>query len=155
MKNEQLSELAKITIRQAQESDVSMLLRLSEQLGYQNELDEFANRYHRVTEDPESIIIVAEGADGSITGFLHCGILPELIVPFRVHIFALVVDEGARSRGYGEELVKAAEDWAKERGCDAITVRSRVDREGAHRFYNRLGFGRVKEQTYFRKSLES
>jgi GNAT superfamily N-acetyltransferase len=55
----------------------------------------------------------------------------------------MVVDEPFRGRGIGTELVRAAEQALKERGCYMVEVTSHVRRTEAHRFYERLGYART------------
>jgi len=45
-----------------------------------------------------------------------------------------------RSRGLGEQLLRAAESWARDRGCYRIQLTSNVARHDAHRFYERIGY---------------
>ena len=58
-----------------------------------------------------------------------------------------------RSTGVGALLVHRAEQWARERGFDAILVRSQIMREAAHRFYLREGYERTKTSAVFTKKL--
>ena len=68
-------------------------------------------------------------------------------------IHGLVVDETLRSGGIGNELVDAAEAWARSTGATTIIVRSRVARQRAHRFYERIGYVEVKVSHTFSKPL--
>lgn len=54
-------------------------------------------------------------------------------------IGGLFVSEKYRGQGYGKKLVSMAEDWAKEKGCPAITVFTIKDWP-AFEFYQKLGF---------------
>lgn len=45
-----------------------------------------------------------------------------------------------RARGIGSALVRAAVDEARARGCYRVQLTSNARRDGAHRFYRRLGF---------------
>jgi GNAT superfamily N-acetyltransferase len=54
----------------------------------------------------------------------------------------LVVNEEERSRGYGGALFDWIVAYAKERGCDQLRLVSRMDRDEAHRFYERKGMTR-------------
>ena len=54
-------------------------------------------------------------------------------------IMALVVSPDARGRGVGRTLVRAAEQWAMERGCGQIMVTSAEHRADAHAFYPACG----------------
>jgi GNAT superfamily N-acetyltransferase len=63
------------------------------------------------------------------------------------------VDERNRGAGVGRALVSAAEEWAKESGLATIRVRSRIERDRAHKFYERDGYTRLKTQYVFEKPL--
>jgi ribosomal protein S18 acetylase RimI-like enzyme len=52
----------------------------------------------------------------------------------------LFVTESARGGGYGRELVEAAFDSARSRGCKRIELDVNEQNEGAVRFYESLGF---------------
>lgn len=68
-------------------------------------------------------------------------------------IGGLVVSERARRRGAGTLLMRRAEDFARERGCAAVNLRSNVIRSGAHQFYAAIGYEIIKTQYAFRKVL--
>lgn len=62
-------------------------------------------------------------------------------IDFWVH--DLVTAEGARSRGYGEQMMRFLEDEARGLGCGRMTVHTRANRERAQNFYeNHLGYER-------------
>jgi GNAT superfamily N-acetyltransferase len=64
-----------------------------------------------------------------------------------------VVDARFRSQGLGRRLLAYAEDWARERGCTEIGLRSNVIRDRAHVFYEKLGYQHIKTQKAFRKHI--
>jgi len=80
-------------------------------------------------------------------------VTPLLEVERRAEVNGLVVDENARSRGAGAQLLAAAEDWAKKKRCKGMSVRSNVMRERAHGFYLKQGYEHYKTQKAFRKGL--
>ena len=55
----------------------------------------------------------------------------------------MVVDKERRSEGIGEQLMAAAEHWARARGLTHIELSSNGRRVDAHRFYERQGFSRA------------
>jgi GNAT superfamily N-acetyltransferase len=61
------------------------------------------------------------------------------------HLFVcdLVTDENHRSKGHGERLMQFVSQWARDHGCERLTLESGLWREDAHRFYeDRLGMDR-------------
>jgi GNAT superfamily N-acetyltransferase len=71
----------------------------------------------------------------------------------QAEIGGLVVGESHRGQGVGQLLMQQAEEWARARGCRAVYLRTNVIRTDAHRFYERLGYTRIKTQHAFRKNL--
>jgi GNAT superfamily N-acetyltransferase len=63
----------------------------------------------------------------------------------------LVVSKDARSRGIGRQLLDAATDWARERGCTHLELSSGMGRVDAHRFYRRE---RMTNQYVFERWIE-
>jgi PhnO protein len=55
-------------------------------------------------------------------------------------IAELVVSEGRRRAGIGQQLLARAEEAARERGCWGVTLESATWRKDAHRFYEREGW---------------
>jgi ribosomal protein S18 acetylase RimI-like enzyme len=53
---------------------------------------------------------------------------------------ALVVDDAWRGRGIGEALMHEAEAWAAGRGLGTTALYTRVDRDRARAFYERIGY---------------
>ena len=68
-------------------------------------------------------------------------------------IAGLVIDERHRGRGAGSILMARAEQWARDRGCCQVRLRSNVIRARAHAFYEKLGYETIKTQKAFRKFL--
>jgi ribosomal protein S18 acetylase RimI-like enzyme len=58
----------------------------------------------------------------------------------RAWIEDVVVDEGARGRGVGQALTRAAIDRAAQAGARTVDLTSRPAREAANRLYQGLGF---------------
>ncbi|MBV8447926.1 MAG: GNAT family N-acetyltransferase [Hyphomicrobiales bacterium] len=53
---------------------------------------------------------------------------------------AVVVDQSVRKNGIGKQLMRAAGTWATSRGIDRVVLHTRIDREDARRFYERIGY---------------
>jgi GNAT superfamily N-acetyltransferase len=64
------------------------------------------------------------------------------------------VDEKYRGSGAGRALVEHVEAWARERGALEVSLRTNIVRDGAHKFYQHLGYEVQKTQHKFRKPLQ-
>jgi GNAT superfamily N-acetyltransferase len=126
---------------------------LSAQLGYPADVAVFADRLARLLPLPTHAVLVCEGDDGRLSGFI--GLEQRLMIESgdKVEVVGLVVDAGARRAGTGRRLIAAAEDWACARGLGELFLRSNIVRPEAHAFYPALGFERSKTQHVYRKAL--
>jgi GNAT superfamily N-acetyltransferase len=141
------------SVRQAREQDCAEIARLAKQLGYPASDDTMRTRLCRLFASSKDAIFVAESEEGGFLGWIHGTLTQFLESEFRVEIAGLVVDERFHRRGVGRDLVKQVERWALERGAEQSSVRCRITRPEAHRFYESLGYSQTKTQIVFRKSL--
>ncbi|HEY1428852.1 MAG TPA: GNAT family N-acetyltransferase [Candidatus Tumulicola sp.] len=119
-----------------------------EQLGYPNDAATI-ERIVRQCSDRRKIYV--SESQSNLVGFIAVEMRDELADCEGAEILALCVDEKHRSNGVGSSLLRTAEDWARERGARRVRVRSNVIRKDAHRFYEREGYGTVKDQRVFEK----
>ncbi len=143
---------AGVAFRPARPEDAPALAALSTQLGYPSSPDEMRARLRAILGRDEHAVLVAE-KDGQVVAWIHAFILRLVEANPEAEIGGLVVDEGCRGQGIGRALVHLAEEWARALGCATIAVRSNVVRERTHRFYEDLGYTRIKAQYTFRKPL--
>ena len=144
---------AAIKIRRAKSSDAAQIAELCGQLGYPAKPAEIAQRLRRIKPPAQHAVLVAESPEQKVIGWLHVSVSPLVEVELRAEVNGLVVDNNERSRGTGALLLRAAEQWARSRGCKNMSVRSNVTRERAPQFYLRHGYEHYKTQKAFRKPL--
>jgi GNAT superfamily N-acetyltransferase len=142
-----------LAIRQPRDEDAAALADLSEQLGYPVTPDELRLRLSTVAANDDAAVLVATDAADRPIGWVHVELKRTLVAPLTAQIMGLVVDDAARNRGVGKELLAAAEAWASTRGSRHMIVGTRVTRERAHRFYQREGYALQKTSHFFEKSL--
>jgi len=88
-----------------------------------------------------------DGDGGAILGCLTLVVFP-IPTGTRAWIEDVVVDGGARGRGVGEALNRAALDLAGSLGARTVDLTSRPSREAANRLYRRLGFEQRATNVY-------
>ncbi|HHT06208.1 MAG TPA: GNAT family N-acetyltransferase [Hydrogenispora sp.] len=142
----------KIVVREAVQEDYSSLTRLAWQLGHQAESSQISTRLLDLLQRDDHKVLVAQ-VDGEIAGWVHAFLNRPLHKDTVVDIAGLVVDENHRKMGIGRRLLEAVEDWAKNQGCEQVTLSSNITREGAHKFYQNIGYQRAKTQYTFMKEL--
>jgi len=111
-------------------------------------------REFRARSDGE--VFIAERDDGSVAGFVEVGSRPYAdgceTSPVG-YIEAWYVDPDVRRSGYGRDLLKAAENWARSRGYHEMASDALLDNEISHAAHYRAGYEEVDRVVQFRKGL--
>jgi len=132
-----------LTIRDAKLSDAPALAVLMCELGYETSNVEMHSRLQAILRKASYRTIVAE-VDNKL-----CGMIGTLTHASHEHndpsgkIIALVVSKQKRRSGVGRALVAAAEKDFASRRVTQVTLTTRSEREGAHRFYETLGYAKM------------
>jgi GNAT superfamily N-acetyltransferase len=132
-----------VLIRPAAPGDVAALAALATHLGYPATPEAMRARFERIYGRDDYQTCVAERG-GRVVGF--AGVMHGLSYtydPPYARLLALVVEPGERGMGTGAALVAAAEQWARGRGAARMHLTTALHRDGAHRFYERLGYERT------------
>lgn len=150
-----------LIVRPISAEDAKAVTVLSAQLGYEVPVEAIYERIARLSSCTERQVafVACLGPDpgkdfrAEIVGWIEASIVHELQSPPCVSISGLVVSETHRSLGIGKRLCAEVEAWSRKQGVTTIRVASRISREGAHRFYLREGFERIKTWAVFEKML--
>ena len=143
---------SKVLIRPPRAADAEQLVALNRELGYATEPQQIVSRIKKASKLPEHFVAVAEIESGVI-GWVQAEHRFSMDTGEKAELVGLVVGAGARRRGVGRLLVRAAEEWAVDRGLSSIVVRSNVVRPESHPFYKRIGYSRSKTQHVYAKPL--
>lgn len=141
-------------IRMMKVDDLSEVRTLCGEMGYEVSAEDIATRFKFIKERPDHALLVAV-LDKIIVAWAHVSLTPALSDRERAEINGLVVGKKARKLGVGRLLNAACEDWAREKHCQVIRVRSQAMREGAHEFCVSLGYELRKIQNVFTKELST
>jgi ribosomal protein S18 acetylase RimI-like enzyme len=91
-------------------------------------------------QGPRSTVLVAEGSDGTRFGFISLNEGKDVAGAARGHVADLAVTAEARRMGVGTALMRAGEEWARERGLPALSLDVWSTNERALAFYRGLGY---------------
>ncbi len=136
-----------VRVRTATREDVPAIVALlvDDPLGATRESEgeqaAYLTAFEAIDADPAHELVVLED-DGEVIGTLQLTLLPGLSRggALRAQIEAVRIASSRRGQGLGEELVRWAIDESRRRGAVIVQLTTDVSREGAHRFYERLGF---------------
>jgi GNAT superfamily N-acetyltransferase len=107
-----------------------------------HELDE--ERYLELLAEmvPNGYRMFAVRDSGEVAAVAGIQTLTNLYYELHLYVYDLVVTAGTRSKGYGQALMEHVESIAREERCKYVALACGREREGALRFYERLGFER-------------
>ncbi|RXJ04509.1 GNAT family N-acetyltransferase [Anaerobacillus alkaliphilus] len=129
-------------IREAREKDVEGLAELMGDLGYPTESSEMENRMYTIfsKNDYKTYVYEEDGNLHGMIGMILCHRFEKS--ESYIRIIAFVVKSEFRGNGIGSKLLNAAENWAKQKGANMMTLNSgnRSERKESHQYYLRKGF---------------
>jgi aminoglycoside 6'-N-acetyltransferase I len=103
------------------------------------------------------VVFAAEANNQSLVGFIEVGLRSHADSCDPAHPVGYVegwyVSEAHRHRGIGKQLMAAAEDWARSRGCAEMASDAQIDNKLSERAHESLGFQVVERAILFRKTL--
>ena len=139
-----------ISIRTATLDDAPALAALATHMGYPTTPEAMRERLIRIVarDDYETFLAEREGRVVGFVGVMHG--LSYVYDPPDARLLTLSVEPEERGKGTGAALVAAAERWARAQGAAQLHLTTALHRDGAHRFYERLGYERTGAR-YVRK----
>ena len=110
-----------------------------------------------IIDHPDSqFVLVAEKEPGQLIGFLEVSIRPFVEDCETDHVGYLegwYVEPGVRARGIGREMVRIAEQWAREKGCEEMASDAEIDNELSLSAHKGLGYAETSRLVHLRKEL--
>ena len=127
-----------VVVRGPRDDEHHAIADLVRQLGYESDVATIGERIAQVRTGGGTVL-VADLAD-DVVGFATMHVLSVINRPRDVAwLTALVVDENHRGLGIGRALVNAVEAYARQLGCERLSVTTHEDRTGARAFYPSIG----------------
>ena len=139
-------------VRDLTPADLPTVTALLGQLGYELAEQEVCRHLSHLMKTPDHATRVAD-VDGRVVGLLHMFERPALEKPREAVVQSLVVDAAQRAHGVGAALMRDAEAWARARGLVSVVLYTRVDRDAARTFYEKLGYEPVATSHLMRREL--
>jgi ribosomal protein S18 acetylase RimI-like enzyme len=136
-----------LTIATIEDSDIPEVIRLWESCGTP-----------RAWNDPAADIALARKESNStiLLGRHEGTLMASVLVGHDGHrgwVYYVSVEPDHRFKGYGREIMAAAEDWLRLRGIKKLQLMVRPDNAKVHAFYESLGYY-DQQRTTFAKWLD-
>jgi aminoglycoside 6'-N-acetyltransferase I len=144
------------TIRRATHEDKPEWLRMRQGLWPDAPMEYLDYDLDEILADPEQAVFVASHADGSLVAFIETSLreYAEACETSPVgYIEAWYVDPHVRGQKLGRELVRIAEDWAREKGMTEMASDTWLENEGSIAAHLKMGYEEVERLVHFVKKL--
>ncbi len=126
-------------LRPAEARDAAPIAALLTAEGYPAGPSDIATRLAAFDDGLSGVFVVTASDD--VVGFVAVHVMPRFEHGDRIaRVLALVVDEDVRERGFGRELMGAAETHAREQGCAFVEVTAGRHRPDALQLYEAAGY---------------
>ncbi len=145
-----------LNIRLATSEDKPEWLRMRLLLWPEVESADLLLEMERILQDPLTPVFVLERPEGGLGGFLEASTrkYAEGCVTAPVgYIEGWFIDEDLRGKGYGHQLVRAAEDWARSQGLKEMGSDTWLENEVSIRAHLAMGYEEVERLIHFAKTL--
>ncbi len=129
-----------LSIRPASSGDADAVAALMSELGHPISTDQAYRFIIALPERPETTVLIA--ALGEQICGVAAGQLLTVISDAKpvLMITALSVSAASQRSGAGRALVSRLEAWGRESGAARVLVTTALHRDGAHAFYERMGY---------------
>jgi len=141
-------------IRVAKVTDWRSIHRLSHQLGYSPSEKEVQDHLTQILIHSDYEVVVIE-RNGEVLGWMTLYKRLRVEDVEFLQVAALVTDERCRGQGLGRKLMSYAETRAQSMRLTFVGLHSGKRRPEAHRFYEGIGYTKLKESYFFKKDMTS
>lgn len=145
-----------LNIRQANADDKPEWLRMRLLLWPDVEFSDLLQEMDGILKDPLAPVFVLARPEGGLAGFLEASTrkYAEGCITAPVgYIEGWFVDEDLRGQGFGHQLVRAAEDWARSQGLKEMGSDTWLDNDVSIRAHLAMGYEEVERLIHFAKTL--
>ena len=144
------------TIRRATPEDKPEWLRMRQGLWPEAPLDYLSLDLDKLLNNSDAGIFVASDSQGQLIGFIEAGLRDQAesceTSPVG-YIEAWYVDPHMRGQKLGSDLVRTAEQWAREKGCTEMASDTWLDNETSIAAHLKLGYYEADRLVHFVKRL--
>jgi aminoglycoside 6'-N-acetyltransferase I len=145
-----------IIVRPLKETDLNQWLRLRQQLWDETAESDHQQEMLDIIEHPDSQFVLVAEADGRMVGFLEVSIRPfveDCETENVGYLEGWYVEREFRRKGIGRELVRSAENWAREKGCVEVASDAEIDNELSLVAHTNLGYKETSRLVHLRKVI--
>ena len=137
-----------LTISTIEDADIPEVIALWQRCGSARPWNDPAADIARARNGANATVLLGRDAAGSLVASVMAG-----HDGHRGWVYYVTVDPDHRFKGYGREIMTAAEDWLRAHGMEKMQLMVRADNAQVHAFYQSLGY-LPQERVTFAKWLD-
>jgi GNAT superfamily N-acetyltransferase len=99
--------------------------------------EEFVSRVEAQQAQGYRLAYLLDGDEGAVVGVAGFRVMEVLATGRTLYVDDLVTDQARRSHGYGKTMLDWLEAYARDAGCETLSLDSGTHRPEAHAFYFR------------------
>ena len=144
------------TIRRATPDDQPEWLRMRQGLWPEAPANYLSLDLDKLLNDEHSTVFLAVDVHGKLVAFIEVGLrdYAEGCETSPVgYVLAWYVDPHVRGQKLGRELLRVAEEWAREKGCTEMASDTWLDNEASIQAHLKMGYYEVDRLVHFVKRL--
>ena len=136
------ASVSALTIAPIEDGDVEAVTMLWQRCNLTRPWNDPAADIALARQGPNSAVLAArDGSDIVATALVgHDG--------HRGWVYYVAADPAHRGKGYGREIMAAAENWLRQRGIEKLQLMVRPDNTQVQVFYETLGYGKQQRIVY-------
>ena len=143
-------------ITQAKKEEIPAIANLAVQMWEDALPEELAEEMPEVIGSDEGVIFTAK-ENGQVIGFAQCQLRHDYVEGTESspvgYLEGIFVAEEFRKKGLAKDLLKACEDWAREKGCSEFASDCELENKESLKFHIGVGFEEVNRVICFTKRL--
>lgn len=143
-------------IREARKENALVLGQMARKIWDNDSVEELKKEFEEFADNQNMVsFIIYE--DNNPIGFANLSIRYDYVEGCETtpvaYLEGIYVDEKYRNRGYGRDLVKACEDWAKDRDIKEFASDCELSNSDSFAFHKAIGFEEANRIICFKKDL--
>ncbi len=143
-------------IKKAEIKDSSTLAHMAVMMWQDSSISELEEDFKQIINNDNAIVFI-KFADKKPIGFAQCQLRFDYIEGTQTspvgYLEGIFVLEQYRNNGYAKKLLKACEQWAKEKNCSEFASDCELDNYNSYKFHMAAGFTEANRIICFKKGL--
>lgn len=143
-------------IKNAEKKDTSVLAHMAVKMWQDSSVLELEEEFKEILHNDNAVVFI-KFVDEQPIGFAQCQLRFDYVEGTQTspvgYLEGIFVYEQYRKHGYAKELLRACEQWAKEKNCSEFASDCEFDNYNSYKFHMAVGFTEANRIICFKKHI--